>query len=98
MHKFCANFVQIQNMATPKITLYLDSRREKSDGKYPVKLRVYYQARTKFYATIFDLTDKEFEGASSLKPRKDLCRNSRRITTCVSAGKRSGRATSAFHL
>lgn len=60
------------------ISLFLDTRRTKSNGKYPVKLRVFTRTPRiqKLYATTFDLSEKEFSGAwSSNKPRaeyKDL--------------------------
>lgn len=56
------------------ISIYLDTRRAKANGKYPVKLRVYTSAprRRKYYGTIFDFTEKEFEGIwRSAKPRKE---------------------------
>jgi integrase/recombinase XerD len=57
-------------MISAKITFYLDTRRAKNTGTYPVKLRVYFQGQTKFFPTTLDLTEKEFEGASDPKPRK----------------------------
>ncbi len=54
------------------ITLYLDTRREKSNGKYPVKLRVYFNGHAKQYKTGKDATEKEFLNAYiSKKPRKE---------------------------
>ena len=46
-----------------KKSLYLDNRRKKSNGKYPIKLRL-YQARTekeKLFRTGFDYTEEEFK-------------------------------------
>ncbi len=55
------------------ITLYLDTRRAKSTGKYPVKLRVYYNTLAKHYRTGYDLTEDEFFNAyESKKPRKEF--------------------------
>jgi integrase/recombinase XerD len=55
------------------ITLYLDTRRAKSDGKYPVKLRVYFNTITKHYKTGIDVSEDEFFNAyQSKKPRKEF--------------------------
>lgn len=45
------------------ITLYLDNRRKKSEGTYPVKLRLYQPRATKerLFRTGLDLTEDEFE-------------------------------------
>jgi integrase/recombinase XerD len=53
------------------ISIYLDTRREKANGKYPVKLRVYSHAiqKTKLYPTVFEYTKKEFESIWTDKPR-----------------------------
>ncbi len=42
------------------ISIYLDTRRAKSNGKYPVKLRVFTPnpRKQKLYPTIFDFTEK----------------------------------------
>jgi len=45
------------------ISIYLDTRRTKANGKYPVKLRVFTPEprMQKLYPTIFDFTEKEFQ-------------------------------------
>lgn len=56
------------------ISIYLDTRRSKSSGKYPVKLRVYTSAprQQKLYPTIFEFTEKEFESIwNTTKPRRE---------------------------
>ncbi|MBA7590036.1 hypothetical protein ES708_32135 [subsurface metagenome] len=55
--------------------IILDIRRPKADGKYPVKLRVTYQRKQKYYSTDIDLLKEDFEKANSDRPRgefKDL--------------------------
>ena len=44
------------------ISIYLDKRRAKSSGKYPVKLRVFTSSprKQKLYPTVFEFTEKEF--------------------------------------
>jgi len=54
------------------ISIYLDTRRAKANGKFPVKLRVYTAnpRQQKFYPTSFEFTDKEFESIwNTTKPR-----------------------------
>lgn len=46
-----------------KISIRLDNRRKKDDGKYPIKLRVYGKAtkKEKWYSLDIDLTEKDFK-------------------------------------
>ena len=56
------------------ISIYLDTRRKKSNGKYPVKLRVFcsHPRKQKFYATTFEFSEKEFESIClTAKPRNE---------------------------
>lgn len=56
------------------ISIYLDSRRAKENGKFPVKLRVYTSTprRQKLYPTVFEFSEKEFESIwLTSKPRKE---------------------------
>lgn len=56
------------------ISMYLDIRRAKKNGRYPVKLRVFIPSTKtqKLYATTFDYTEKEFESIwETVKPRKE---------------------------
>jgi integrase/recombinase XerD len=57
------------------ISLFLDTRRELKNGKYPVKLRVYTsypEKRQKLYSTIFELNEKEFQSSwGTVKPRTE---------------------------
>jgi integrase/recombinase XerD len=57
-------------MISAKITFYHDSRRLKADGKFPVRLRVYFQGKTRYYPVNLDLSEKEFAGATASNPRK----------------------------
>lgn len=45
------------------VDLFLDTRRKKSSGKYPLKLRIYHEKGEKFYKTPFDLSKEEFAKA-----------------------------------
>ena len=42
------------------ISIRLDKRRAKDNGKYPIKLRVYYNKVEKWYSLDIDLTNNEF--------------------------------------
>ena len=57
------------------ISIYLDTRRAKANGGYPVKLRVYtsHPRKQKLYPTQFELTEKEFDSIwNTSKPRKEF--------------------------
>ena len=59
--------------APVSISIFLDTRRKKSNGKYPVKLRVYNGStrKQKLYSTSFDMTVEEFRATwQTEKPRK----------------------------
>jgi site-specific recombinase XerD len=54
------------------ISIYLDVRRKKANGKYPVKLRVFIPSirKQKLYPTSFEFTDDEFEKIwKNVRPR-----------------------------
>jgi len=48
----------------PSAQLLLVTRREKKDGKYPVKIRVIFQRNYKDFPIGLDLTQEEFDGAT----------------------------------
>lgn len=57
------------------ISIYLDTRRAKADGKFPVKLRVYTSKpkKQKLYSTQLNFTKKEFDSIwNTSKPRKEF--------------------------
>jgi len=57
------------------ISIVLDKRRKKADGKYPVKLRVFTKVprKQKLYGTKFNFTEKEFDSIwKTDKPRTDV--------------------------
>lgn len=56
------------------ISITLDKRRKKADGKYPVKLRIFIPVprEQKLYPTNYDFTEKEFKSIwETQKPRKE---------------------------
>jgi integrase/recombinase XerD len=70
-----ANCMQIHfstfTMSSAKTAIILDTRRPLQDGTFPVKLRVTYQRKQKYYPTIYTVSEEEFEKIHSVKPRKD---------------------------
>lgn len=52
----------IKTKETVKVSLYLDTRRKKDNGTYPVRIRVYDSTtrKARLYTTDFDLTEKDF--------------------------------------
>ena len=47
---------------TVRVNLYLDTRRQKDNGSYPVRIRVYdaLTKKARLYTTTFDLSEKDF--------------------------------------
>ena len=68
-----------------RLTLYLDNRRKKTEGAYPIKLRLYQPRTTKerLFRTGFDFTEEEFnQGYLKKEPeqKKDkISREERRV-------------------
>lgn len=60
-----------QIVAAPKSSLYLDTRRAKQNGLYPVKLRLHYDGQTKMYPTGQEATQEAFTKAHQPKPRNE---------------------------
>ena len=55
----------------PSITIYLDDRRQKKNGKYPLKMRVTYGSRSHYYPVRVDLSTYEFELFNLIHDRKN---------------------------
>lgn len=65
-----------------RISIYLDTRRKKEKGLYPVKLRVYNPVtrKQKLYPTTFEFTEKEFQSTwETKKPRSEHKENRLKI-------------------
>ncbi|MBW7466013.1 integrase [Pontibacter aydingkolensis] len=52
--------------------IILDTRRALKDGSYPIKLRVTYQRKQKYYPTGINMSREEFEKMNSARPGRDL--------------------------
>ena len=55
-----------------KISIMLDIRRAKKDALYPVKLRVYYNAKAVLHPTIYDLSKSDFEKLNAKRVNDSL--------------------------
>ena len=70
MFIFAQKLIKMKNITS----IVLDTRREKSNNKYPVKLRVYSTQLQlkKMYSTKFEFTEKEFQSIwETKKPRNE---------------------------
>jgi hypothetical protein len=63
------------------VSIYLDTRRMKADGTYPVKLRVFqtYPQKQKLYATAFNMTEDEFESTWTKNRPRQECKANRML-------------------
>ncbi|MBT3422822.1 MAG: tyrosine-type recombinase/integrase [Bacteroidetes bacterium] len=52
-------------------SIILDTRRSKSNGLFPVKLRITYNRQQKYYPTDFDLSPNDFKAVYEPNPRKN---------------------------
>jgi len=56
----------------PTLLLLLDTRSKKKDDKFPLKLRIIFNRKVKYYATGYDMTEDEWKAlASGEKLKKD---------------------------
>jgi integrase/recombinase XerD len=71
-------------ISQPSISIFLDTRRAKANGLFPVKLRVYSPqlGKKKLYPTIFDMSDQEFASVwLTIKPRKEYQEQRRKLSS-----------------
>ena len=71
-------------MRRPTVSIILDIRRTKKDGKYPVKLRLTYLRTQRYWFLGLDLTKEEFAQATAKRPKKAFLS----IADKISDGKR----------
>ncbi|MBD1395533.1 hypothetical protein H9Q13_00005 [Pontibacter sp. JH31] len=62
-------------------SIILDTRRALKDGTYPVKLRVTFQRKQKYYPTEFSFTPENFDKMMSPKPGKFLKEDKLKLQT-----------------
>lgn len=74
-----------QNRNTMKkvqVSIFLDQRRKKLSGQFPVKLRIYspYSQSKKLYSTVFEFTEKEYQSIwETRRPREEHKENRRKL-------------------
>lgn len=69
------------------ISLFLDTRRTKENGLFPVKLRVFYKPtrKQKLYATKFELSKKDYKSIwLTVKPRQDYKESKKEMQALLS--------------
>jgi integrase/recombinase XerD len=82
------------------ISLYLDTRRAKSNNQYPVKVRVFTNSPRlqKLYPTKFDFTEKEFESIwATTKPRKEYQETRRELQAVETLAIETAKTISPFN-
>lgn len=62
----------------PSVTRFLDNRKKKKDGRFPVKLTIYYDRQKKVYKTGIDLTKEEYKALYEPNLRDDELKTKRR--------------------
>lgn len=78
----CASKKSKQMKSIPTARIILDTRREKKSGLYPVRLRVIFERKPRYYQTGKDLSTDDFERAYGSKRRegfKEIYDNLKRI-------------------
>ncbi|WP_128548805.1 site-specific integrase [Larkinella soli] len=86
-------------MKLPSATasVVLDTRREKADGSYPLKLRITYQRLRKYYSIGMDLTETTWKDVEDkAKTRRDLREVRERITDFEKRAERVIKAMETF--
>ena len=69
------------------ISMYLDTRRAKENGLYPVRLRVFFKPTRKqmLYPTVFEFSKKEFKSTwGTFKPRQEFKDKRREMNSALS--------------
>ncbi|WP_420147572.1 phage integrase SAM-like domain-containing protein [Spirosoma sp.] len=61
------------------VNFYFDTRKQKKDGTYPVKLRITYQRQQRYYPTEISLTDVQWDKVCKPKPREDFIRDTKAL-------------------
>lgn len=63
---------------------YFDTRRQKQDGTFPLKLRITHQRQQRYYPTEVNLTAEQWKKVSSLKPREDFIKDTKTLLEAIS--------------
>lgn len=71
--------VQIMNTTKASATLLLDTRRQKTNNKYPVKLTIYYNGQKERIKTNFEFTEQDWQKINGDKLRDDQLKQEKRM-------------------
>jgi len=52
-----------------ELSVMLDTSREKNNATFPLKLRVYYNTKTRYYVMIYELSKQDFAEPNLLLSR-----------------------------
>lgn len=74
----------------PTFAYWLETKREKKAGKYPVKLRVTFQRNRKYYGTGIDLSMDDWENMHSPDVKGKLLKNRRELDQIVKEAEEIG--------
>nr|WP_321454222.1 site-specific integrase [uncultured Carboxylicivirga sp.] len=69
---------------------WIDRKRAKKNGKYPIKLRITYQRKRKYYSTGTDLSSDEWDKMHSEKPGKRLQETLKELLDLVGEAQKVG--------
>jgi integrase/recombinase XerD len=64
-------------------SIFHDTRRIKKNGKYPVKIQIYFNRERKYYTTRFEYTKEEFQFIFTQKPKEPYKTNKLEIESLV---------------
>ena len=81
------------------INVFLDTRRELKNHKYPVKLRVFtpYPRKQKLYQTDFEFTESEFKSVwETLKPRNEVKDKRAEIQSLITKAEETAKGLETF--
>ncbi|WP_075603204.1 site-specific integrase [Saccharicrinis aurantiacus] len=75
---------------------WLDPKREKKNGKYPIKLRVTYNRKRQYYGTSIDLSKEEYETMHSINVKGKLKKMLKRLLDIVEEAEKVGNSIPSF--
>jgi len=90
------NYLSDHLQMKPSVQLLLVTRFKKQNGKYPVKIRIIYQRVSKDFPIGIDLTQEEFDGASSTHVKKRFREFANKMNEAIAKANRIINDTGVF--